>query len=270
MSFLISSKTVIVTGAAHGIGLAISRHFADQGANVMMADRDEDALIAELGEDGTAEGSNTRFFAGDLREHLTQTNLLSATVDAFDRIDILVNASRQILPTDPFDDDDQSLPILLEQNLTSGYRLCLAVARRMKAQADKVEDSRDSVGSIINVSSIAAQRTQPHLLAYSVSTAALDQMTRSLAVALAPDRIRVNALAFGSVMSASLKSAMQEDIDMRDQITEGTPLGRIASAAELAEAAQFLASDASNFVTGHILTVDGGRSLVDAVAASSH
>lgn len=270
MSFSISGKTAIVTGAAHGIGLAIARHFAAKGANVMLADMDEDALIAELGPESEAETGNMRYFGGDLREHLTQANLLSATIDAFDRVDILVNGSRQMMVTDPFDEKDRSLSTLLDQNLRCGYKLSLLVAKRMKAQAAKLEEEQVSVGSIINLSSIAATRTHTDLLAYSVSTAALDQMTRSLAVTMAPDRIRVNAVAFGSVMSESLRNAMSEDDDVRDEITDGTPLGRIASPMELADAAQFLASDAANFITGHILTVDGGRSLVDNVGKSAH
>jgi hypothetical protein len=92
MSFSIAGKTAIVTGAANGVGLAIGRHFADQGANVMFADMDEKRLVDESatrpGEDG-----NIRYFAGDLREKLTIANLLSATIDAFDRVDILVNAA---------------------------------------------------------------------------------------------------------------------------------------------------------------------------------
>ena len=91
-----------------------------------------------------------------------------------------------------------------------------------------------------------------------------------MAVTLAPHRIRVNAIALGSVMSASLKGALREDEDMREEIIERTPLARIASPSELAEAAQFLASDGAGFITGQILTVDGGRTLIDAAEAPAH
>ena len=91
-----------------------------------------------------------------------------------------------------------------------------------------------------------------------------------MAVALAPHRIRVNAIALGSVMSASLQGALKENEDFRDAIIDSTPLQRIASATELAEVAQFLASDGSGFMTGQILTVDGGRTLVDAAEAPAH
>ena len=116
MSFSIDGKTVIVTGAANGIGAALARHFAENGANVMCADIDEKALKKDLGD--SADDSNVRYFAGDLREKLTLANLLSATVDAFDRVDVLVNASRQMATTDPLDMDDETVEKLLQQNLS--------------------------------------------------------------------------------------------------------------------------------------------------------
>ncbi|GAB5437871.1 SDR family NAD(P)-dependent oxidoreductase [Falsiruegeria mediterranea] len=266
MSFSIAGKTAIVTGAANGIGLAIGRHFADMGANVMFADMDEKSLISELGEQ--ADEGNIRYFAGDLREKLTIANLLSATLDAFDQIDVLVNGARQVAPSDPLDADDPSVRTLLDQNLFPALRLNQLVARRMIKQSEDQDEG--TAGSIINLSSIAARRTHPELLGYSVSSAALDQMTRSLAVALAPNRIRVNSIALGSVMSASLQSALKDNRDARTDIENHTPLSRIASPTELTETAQFLASDASAFMTGQILTLDGGRTLLDPVGAAAH
>lgn len=266
MGFSIEGKTAIVTGAANGIGLAIGRHFLDKGANVVFADMDEAGLIDELGD--TADDGPARYFAGDLRERLTLANLLSATLDAFDRVDILINGSRQLLPSDPLDMDDSSVETLLQQNLMASLRLSQLVAKRMIKQGEEQEEGQ--LGAIINMSSIAARRTQPELMGYSISTAALDQMTRSLAVALAPHRIRVNAVAFGSVMSASLKGALKENSEYRGRIEGQTPLGRIAAPSEVAEAAQFLASEGAGFVTGQIITVDGGRTLLDPVAAPAH
>ena len=96
-------------------------------------------------------------------------------------------------------------------------------------------------------------------------------MTRSLAVALADKGVRVNALAIGSVMSTSLQERLKSSTDdMRDDILNNTPLGRIAPASEVAEAAQFLASDGAAFVTGEIITLDGGRTLLDPVSHSAH
>lgn len=280
MSFSISGKTAIVTGAANGLGLAIARHFAEQGANVVCADRDEAKLIDEFGANPESENSpasvageirNTRVFAGDLRKKLTIKNLISATIDAFDRVDILVNASRQVATSDPLDVTDDTVMTLLDQNLITALRLSQAVAKRMIRQGEDLSDEDISpLGAIVNLSSIAATRTQPGLMAFSISAAAVEQMTRAFAVALAPRRIRVNAISFGSVMSASLQEALRDDLGMRDMIVEGTPLGRIAESSEIAETARFLTSDGSGFMTGQILTVDGGRTLIDAVGAPAH
>ncbi len=268
MSFSISGKTAIVTGAANGIGLAIARHLVNAGANVMFADMNEARLEAEVGDEARKEGS-VRFFGGDLRQKLNVANLVSATLDAFDRIDILVNASRQMLLSDPLSVDDDGVETLLQQNMLTSLRVSQAVAKRMIMQGRSGTGS-GNLGSIVNLSSIAASRTRPELLGYSVSTAALDQMTRSLAVALAPHRIRVNAVAFGSVMSASLKEALREHEDYRGKIAQGTPMGRIAAPHEVAEAVQFLASEGAGFMTGQILTVDGGRTLLDPVGCAAH
>ncbi|TYB86361.1 SDR family NAD(P)-dependent oxidoreductase [Oceaniovalibus sp. ACAM 378] len=268
MSLSIAGKTAVVTGAANGIGLAIARHFVDNGANVMFADMDEAALESECAE-AQDDAGQVRYFVGDLRERLTVANLLSATVDAFDRVDILVNASRQMMPTDPLNPEDTSVSTLLEQNLMTTLRLSQSFAKRMIKQSAKDDDDRPA-GAIVNLSSIAARRTRSDLLAYSVSCAALDQATRSLAVALAPNRIRVNAVAFGSVMSASLQGAIKGNSEMRADIIGHTPLARIASPTEVAEAVQFLASDGAGFITGQILTIDGGRTLIDGVDSSAH
>lgn len=268
MTFSIAGKTAIVTGAANGVGLAIAKHFMREGANVVFADMDEERLTQEIGEEAARE-ENVRIFAGDLRKKLATKNLISACVDAFDRVDILVNAARQVLETDPLNPDDTSMDELLQQNLLLPLRLSQGVARRMIKQAADNE-GEGPIGSIVNISSIAARRTHPDLLAYSVSNAALDQMTRSFAVAMADKRIRVNAVAFGSVMSASLKGHLKGDDETREAIVDSTPLHRIASPSEVSDAVQYLASDAAGFVTGQVITVDGGRTLIDPAAVAAH
>lgn len=269
MTLSLTGKTAIVTGAAHGVGAAIARHFVDRGARVMFADIDEAALERELGLKAHAEGP-LRWFAGDLRQRLTVSNLISATVDAFDRIDILVNATRGLLPSDPLDAETDNVEALWQQNVLTSLRLSQQVARRMIAQAEETEDNRAPAGSILTLSSIAARLTHPDLLAYSMASAGVEQMTRSLAVALAPRRIRVNCLAIGSVMGSGLQAVLKDHPDWREEIRRVTPMNRIAAATEVCEAAQFLAADGSAFVTGQVLTVDGGRSLIDPVGLPAH
>lgn len=247
----ISDKAVIVTGAANGVGLAIARLFVANGANVLLADMDEDKLDTEV----EALGETAASFAGDLREKLTVNNLMAATIDAFDRVDILINASRQVLPSDPLGGSDNSFETMMHQNATVNMRLSKAVAKRMISQGEG--------GAIVNLSSIAAQDCVPESIGYSVACAALDQLTRSLAVAYAPHNIRVNAVALGSVMSGSLQALVAEDEDLRDEVIAATPIGRIGEAVEAAQAALFLASPCASFITGQILAVDGGRSLLD-------
>ncbi len=266
MSFSVQGKTAIVTGAANGIGLAIARHLADKGANVMCADVDEKTLVAELGD--APEDGNIRIFAGDLRQRLTIANLVSATIDAFEQVDILVNASRQIMPTDALDVEDTSVQMLLDQNLMTALHLSQYVAKRMIKQAESQEEGQ--VGSIINFSSIAANTLQPELMGYSIAASSVQQMTRSMALVLAPERIRVNAISFGSVMSGSLRAAVADNREWRDDIRRHTPLGRIAAPNELCDAVQFLAAESSSFMTGEVMVLDGGRSLLDAVTAPAH
>lgn len=265
MSFSIDGKTAIVTGSANGIGLAVARHFLDRGARVMFADLDEDRLEAEIGAEARAEGA-VRLFAGDLREKLTIANLLSATIDAFDRVDILVNASRKVTFADPLKAGEDCVDEMLQQNLMTGLRLSQMTAKRMIAQAPE----EGPAGAIVNLSSIAARRTQANMMGYSIACAAVEQMTRSMAMALAPHRIRVNAVSVGSVMSASLQAALREDADWRETIIAATPLGRIAPASEVVETVQYLASDASSFVTGQVISVDGGRGVIDAAMPPAH
>lgn len=265
MSYSLDGKTAIVTGAAGGVGLAVARALFERGANVMFADCNEAALDHEMARFN--DDPRARRFSADMSQRLSMANLLSATLDAFDRVDILVNAHRLLKRSDPLECGEAALEEMLRQNLFSGLRMSQIVAKRMIQQAEE-EENTGMAGSIVNLTTLAAQRPHPDLLAYSIAAAAQDQATRTLALALAPKHIRVNSVAFGSVMTTQLKATLKDNPQMRDAIIQGTPMRRIAESEELADAVLYLVSDGASFVTGQIINVDGGRSLLDPVQAA--
>lgn len=267
MSLSIQGKSAIVTGAGRGIGLAIARRFVELGANVMFADADEGALANAMS-DYDERDPCVRSFAGRMSEKLAMANLLSATLDAFDRVDILVNTHRLVKTSDPLDTDLEVLEQLLRQNMIAGLRMTQIVSRRMIRQAQNDPDAA-TAGAIVNLSTLAALEPLPSMLGYSIAYAAQEQATRGMALALAPHRIRVNGIRFGSVMSHELKESLRDRPDLRDRIIAATPMGRIAPADELVDTVLYLVSDASRFVTGQILTVDGGRSLARQVGVQT-
>jgi 7-alpha-hydroxysteroid dehydrogenase len=263
-----TGRSVIVTGAARGVGLAIARRFVRAGASVVCADIDEARLEHEVGcLADTGYPGRARAFAGDLREKLAMTNLVAATLDANDGIDVLVNASRVLVASEPLNPKGDHLEATLAQNVTATLRLTQTVARRMIEIAES-EEPGPADRAIVNLSSIHATRTAPSLLAYSVSCAAIDQLTRTLALALAPHRVRVNAIAVGGLPGRSLAGAFPGIEDLPEAIAAVAPLGRAGAPADFADTALFLASPGAAYVTGQILAVDGGRALLDPLYAS--
>lgn len=267
MGMSIQGKTAIVTGAGRGIGLAVARALVERGAYVMFADTDESALVTAMS-DYDERDPHVRSFSGRMSEKLATANLLSATLDAFDRVDILVNAHRLVKASDPLDTDLDALEQLLRQNMMVGLRMTQIVAKRMIKQAEANPEA-GTAGTIVNVSTLAALHPVPTMLGYSIAYAAQEQATRGMALVLAPHKIRVNGVRFGSVMSHELQDSLREKPGLRDRIIAATPLGRIAPPDELVDTVLYLASDASRFVTGQIVTVDGGRSLTDGVAVQT-
>jgi 7-alpha-hydroxysteroid dehydrogenase len=264
----LEGRTAIVAGAASGVGRAIARRFAAAGARLMLADTDDaglDETAAEIGAGIELPPEHISCFAHAIDDKLGVTNLIAATIDAFGRIDIVVTGARVCPSGGLFDLTAVDFDAALSCNVRSAFLLTQLVAKRMIQQR---EADPEFAGALVNITSIAARRTVPGLLAYSVSTAALDQLTRSAAACLAPHGIRVNAVALGGVMTANLRRALHEREELRDEITAVTPLGRIGEAEEAAEAVLFLASPASGFITGQIVAVDGGRLVLDPLAST--
>ncbi len=258
MSKLLENRVAIVTGAARGIGLAIARRFHDEGAFVMLADADEDLVIAEA-QELDPEGKRAAGFRCDPMKRLDINNLMAATLDAYDRADILVNAVSIEASGDPLDLDEAAFDKALDINVKSAFLLTQLFSRHVIKRVEQ-RDGDLLPASIINVSAISGERSRPDRFLLSVSMAALDQLTRGFAVSLAAWGIRVNGIAPGNVAG---RFTSKGDPEIRKTLVARTPMGRLGETTEVGGAAVMLASELTSYITGQILTVDGGRSIYE-------
>jgi len=253
-------RVVIVTGAAKGIGYACARRFFEDGSRVVIADSDEAAganAIQQLG----AEPSRAIFVACDVSDKLAVHNLIAETLSSFGRIDILINNAGIALKGGILDLTEEQFDEVLAVNLRGAFLVSKAVVTHMVNEIENRDDrSRLSERpyAIINMSSINDKVALPDYLAYTVSKGGLRQMTKSMALELAPYGIRVNAIGPGSVKTDMLGSVVGDQTAMARTLSR-TPLGRVALPDEVAGVAAFLASEDASYVTGETIYVDGGR-----------
>ncbi|MSQ59689.1 MAG: SDR family oxidoreductase [Betaproteobacteria bacterium] len=247
----LKDQVAIVTGAASGFGAEISRRYIAEGAKVMLSDINEKGaqeLAATL-------GSNAAAVRCDVSKKADIENLVAATVKGFGTLDIVVNnagythKNQSMLTV-----DEETFDRMMAINVKSIYLMTLATVPIMRAKRR---------GNIINIGSVAGMRPRPGLVWYSASKAAVNLMSKAMAVELGPDNIRVNAIAPVMSPTGLIESfmGMPDTPENRKKFLGNIPLGRLATPTDIAKAAVYLASDDSDFITGVEFPVDGGRAV---------
>lgn len=248
----LDGRTAVVTGGAKGIGLAIVRRLASEGAKVMIADVDEAAGNAAV-ESVSTEGE-VRFTVTDVSERLDVHNLVAKTIDAFGSINALVNNAGIVHAADFLDLEEADFDRVMAINLKGSFLCGQAVARHMVEQVANGEEP----GSIVNMSSINDTFAIANQVPYSISKGGVSQLTKTMALALATHGIRVNAVGPGSIMTDMLAS-VADNPEARTRVLSRTPLGRIGEPSEIASVTAFLLSADASYVTGQTIYADGGR-----------
>lgn len=244
----LDNKVALVTGGGSGFGKAIAETFAREGAHVAVVDIDEAAARA------VAAGIGNRAIAVrcDVSQRAEVDAAVAATLDAFGDIDVLVNnAGTSYVRRPMLEVEEAEFDRVFAVNVKSIFLFAHAVVPRMRQRKS---------GVIINIGSTAGIRPRPGLTWYNGSKAAVNLLSKSMAVELAPDGIRVCAVAPVMAETPLLPTFMGGDSpELRAQFKATVPLGRLASVEDVANAALFLASGEAQFLTGNVLEVDGGR-----------
>lgn len=251
MVFNMQNKVVIVTGASSGIGRASCVKFVANGAQVVAVGRNEEELIA-LREEVADQPGNLKIVVADVRENKQLERLISKSVELFGKIDVLVNAAGIIANGSIENTALEDWDTMFDINLRSVFFL-------MQKCLPHLEQTR---GNIVNVSSVTGTRAFPGVLAYCVSKAGVDQLTRCAALELAPKGIRVNAVNPGVVVTNLHKRSGMDEEKYQAFLKHSAathPLGRPGEAKEVAELIYFLASDKAAWITGATYEIDGGR-----------
>ena len=249
---ILEDKVAIVTGGARGIGSAVARRFLKEGARVVIADMDDAAGTAAQKELGTS--GAMRYVRCDVGDARSVAALVETTITAFGRIDVLVNNAGILAAKDFLDLEEADFDRVLRTNLKGSFLCGQAIARHMVERVRRGEKP----GAIVNMSSVNAVFAIANQVPYSVSKGGINQLTKVMALSLAPHGIRVNAIGPGSINTEMLAATMA-DSAARQRILSRTPLGRIGEPSEIAAIAVFLASDEASYITGQTIYADGGR-----------
>jgi 3-oxoacyl-[acyl-carrier protein] reductase len=251
MTSKLNGKVALITGSSRGIGRAIAMLFVQEGAKVAINYNKSETQARELSNLIRKMGGEALLVKADVSNSKEVKQMVIETVRAFGGIDILVNNAGIIFRKDFFDSSEEELDQILDINLKGTYLCCQEVAQLMLERKK---------GKIINMASISGLAAEPSGLRYpnyAASKAGVIGLTRSLAVRLGP-YVNVNAISPGTIeteMTASITP------DAKKLMAEEAPLKRLGKPEEVARAALFLASDESDFITGEILTVSGGRAM---------
>lgn len=238
-------RVVIVTGGAQGIGAACARRFAREGARVFIAD------VARAPGEALASELNGRFVACDVGDKAQVDALVVQVLDEAGRIDVLVNNAGVFKAADFLEISEADFDAVLRINLKGAFLVAQAVARAMVQGGVR--------GAIVHMSSVNGVMAIPSIASYNVSKGGINQLTRVMALALADHGIRVNAVAPGTIATELAAQAVLTSDDARRKILSRTPMKRLGEPEEVADVVAWLASDAASYVTGEIVTVDGGR-----------
>ncbi|NLU75313.1 glucose 1-dehydrogenase [Streptomyces sp. HNM0575] len=247
---LLAGKVAFVSGAGRGIGAAAARLFAREGARVLLAARTESQLEAVTAEI-RADGGTADHVVCDLADAASVRAAVDRALGLYGRIDLAFNNGAAITPPGPLDQVQESdFDRLYAVNLKG---LWLA----MTAEIDAIRATAGT-GAIVNNSSVGSLRGNPELPAYGAMKRAVNSLTESAAITCGPEGIRVNAIAPGNTLTEMIRTWEADSPGLQERLTSRTPLRRAADPDEIAEAAAWLLSDRSSYVTGTILRVDGG------------
>jgi 2-deoxy-D-gluconate 3-dehydrogenase len=246
--FSLDGKVALVTGASRGLGAAMAAAIGAAGAAVALHSNEQAATQ-------TAErickesGRRTELFTADLADRAAADKLIADTIAAFGRIDILVNNAGIIRRRPAAQHSDDDWDAVIEVNLSNAFRMCRAMGKHLI--------DRGRGGKIINVASLLSYQGGINVPGYAASKGGIVQLTKALANEWASHGINVNAIAPGYMQTDNTK-ALRDDPQRNKQITERIPAGRWGTPEDVAGAAVYLASKASDYVHGHVLVVDGG------------